>query len=239
MGGAFVLVDWRWGFFINLIIGAVLLPTYFIVIPHADPMPEKTTAQKLALFDWIGTILSVGAMVTLIVAINFGGVMYPWKSGAIIALFCVSGVLWIVFALQQYFCAFTTPEWRTFPIHLLVQKEPVLLFFITSTVGSVAYVSVYYIPIYFQFTRGDSAIYTAVRLLPFICLLITAIPLSGHFMSLWGYYKPYYIVGSAAALITAALMGKSVARRAGTETCLLLVQLITWTCIPRSVRSTP
>ncbi|ROV90081.1 hypothetical protein VMCG_09794 [Cytospora schulzeri] len=206
VGGAFVLVDWRWGFYINLIIGAALLPTYFIVIPPADPIPEKTSVQKLALLDWVGTLLSVGAMVTLIVAINFGGVMYPWKSGAIIALFSVSGVLWLLFALQQCFCVFTTPEWRIFPIHLLTQKVPVLLFFITSTVGSVAYVSVYYIPIYFQFTRGDSAIYTAVRLLPFICLLITAIPLSGHLMSLWGYYKPYYIIGSGAALITAVLM---------------------------------
>ncbi|KAI8932349.1 hypothetical protein NX059_010542 [Plenodomus lindquistii] len=206
VGGGFVLYDWRWGFYINLLFGAILLPMYFFVIPSADPMPDKTQREKAALLDWFGTIVSVGAMVTLTMAINFGGTLYEWNSGSIIALFVVSGVLWIAFAVQQSFCIFTNEEQRMFPVHLLKQRMPVLLFLACSSVAVVAYVSVYYIPLYFQFTRGDTAIYTAVRLLPFICLLITAMFLSGQLMSRYGWYKPWYVVGSTSSLIMSVLM---------------------------------
>ncbi|RAL02340.1 uncharacterized protein BO80DRAFT_443649 [Aspergillus ibericus CBS 121593] len=91
--------------------------------------------------------------------------------------------------------------------HLLRHKEPVLLFIACAAVGAVSYITVYYIPIYFQFTQGDDAIHSAVRLLPFIFLLITTIPASGAAMSRLGYYKPWYLAGSIIALIPAILMG--------------------------------
>lgn len=188
--------------------GAVLLPTYIFVIPSADPLPDKTQKEKAAQFDWVGAVISIGAMVTLIMAINLGGALYEWNSGSEIALFVVSGVLWIAFGAQQGLCIMTNKQERIFPVHLLKQKMPVLLFLACSSVAAVAYVSVYYIPIYFQFTRGDTAIYTAVRLLPFIFLLITTIQLSGIMMTRYGWFKPWYVVGSLSSLITAVLMGK-------------------------------
>ncbi|KAJ5230428.1 Major facilitator superfamily domain general substrate transporter [Penicillium chrysogenum] len=191
VGGAFELYTWRWAFYINLLFGAILLPTYLF---------------KLATFDWVGTVLSVGAFTTLVMGINFGGTLYPWDSGQTIALFVVSGVLWIIFGLQQGFNIATSTDRRILPIHLFAQKEPVLLFISCAAVGAVSYVSVYYVPIYFQFTQGDNAIQSAVRLLPFIFLLITTIPLSGVMMSHVGYYKPWYVGGSIIALIPAVLM---------------------------------
>ncbi|AEO71679.1 uncharacterized protein THITE_2124388 [Thermothielavioides terrestris NRRL 8126] len=212
VGGGFALWNWRWGFYINLLFGAVLLPAYLLVIPSTSVMPDKNQWQKIAMLDWAGILLSVGAMVTLVVAINFGGVDWAWDSGASIALFVVSGVLWIVFGVQQSFCIWTSQGQRLFPLHLLRQKMPVLLFVACASVACVAYTSVYYIPLYFQFTRGDSAIYTAVRLLPYICVLITAMPLSGWYLSTYGWYKPLYIGGSLVALITSALMAHYVER---------------------------
>ncbi|KAJ5713503.1 uncharacterized protein N7483_010684 [Penicillium malachiteum] len=138
--------------------------------------------------------------------INFGGTLHPWDSGKIIALFVVSGVLRIVFALQQAFNIVTSFENRILPIHLFTQKEPVLLFVSCATIGAVVYTSVYYIPIYFQFTQGDSALKSAGQLLPFIFLLITTMPFSGAMMSHFGYYKPWYIGGSLIALVPAALV---------------------------------
>jgi hypothetical protein len=139
--------------------------------------------------------------------INFGGTLYPWSSGQIIALFVVTGALWIIFVLQQAFAVFTTKEMRMLPIHLYMQKEPLLLFVACTAVGAVSYTSVYYIPIYFQFTRGDTAMDAAARQLPFIFFLITAIPASGLYMSRVGYYKPCYLGGSIVAMVAAVLMG--------------------------------
>ncbi|KXG51084.1 Major facilitator superfamily domain, general substrate transporter [Penicillium griseofulvum] len=206
VGGAFELYTWRWAFYINLLFGAILLPTYFFVIPSNDALPGVSRWDKLATFDWVGTILSIGSFTTLVMAINFGGTLYPWNSGQIIALFVVSGVLWIIFGLQQGFNFATSVETRILPIHLFVQREPVLLFISCAAVGAVSYISVYYIPIYFQFTQGDNAIKSAVRLLPFIFLLIATIPTSGAMMSHFGYYKPWYLGGSIIAIIPAVLM---------------------------------
>ncbi|OOF92459.1 hypothetical protein ASPCADRAFT_399305 [Aspergillus carbonarius ITEM 5010] len=206
VGGGFELYTWRWAFYINLLFGAILLPAYLFVIPSNDPLPGVSVWQKLARFDWVGAVLSVGAFTTLVMAINFGGTLYAWSSGQIIALFVVSAILWVVFGLQQAFNILTPGPNRMFPMHLLRRKEPVLLFISCAAVGAVAYVSVYYIPIYFQFTQGDSAIKSAVRLLPFIFLLITSIPASGAAMSRVGYYKPWYLGGSIIALIPAILM---------------------------------
>ncbi|KAI1374178.1 MFS general substrate transporter [Hypoxylon crocopeplum] len=213
VGGGFALWQWRWGFYINLLFGAVLMPMYLFIIPSAPPMTDKTQLEKLKLIDWIGWIISLGAMVTIIMAINLAGVLYEWNSGQIIALFVVSGVLWILFLTQQHFCFFTTKEHRLLPTHLFFQRMPTLLFFAAASVAGVAYVSVYYIPLYFQFTRGDSAIYTAVRLLPYICPLIVMMPTSGAVLSRWGYYKPVYIVGATASLITSCLLAHYVGLR--------------------------
>ncbi|KAF4504955.1 hypothetical protein G6O67_006960 [Ophiocordyceps sinensis] len=108
VGGGFVLWNWPWSFYINLLFGAVLLPTYLVVIPSANPLPGKTQWDKLRLMDWTGVVLSIGAMVTVIMAINLGGVMFAWSSGATAALFAVSGVLRVAFAVQQIFCLLTT-----------------------------------------------------------------------------------------------------------------------------------
>jgi MFS family permease len=206
VGGGFELYTWRWAFYINLLFGAILIPTYIVVIPSNNPAPGKSSKQKLMAFDWIGAILSIGAFTTLVMGISFGGTLYAWKSGQIIALFVVSAALWAAFLLQQGFTIATSLGDRMFPMHLFKQKEPVLLFVACSAVGMVTYPSVYYIPIYFQFTRGDDAIQSAVRLLPFIFLLITAIQSSGVMMSRVGYYKPWYLLGSIIALVPAVLM---------------------------------
>ena len=208
VGGALELYSWRWCFYINLCFGAVLLPTYFFVMMSTKPTSDLSNWARVANFDWVGAVLSIAGFTVLIIAIQFGGLVYAWKSGSIIALLVVGVLLWVVFGVQQSFNIFTSPENRVFPVHLMKNKEAVLLFLIGVCVATISYVDVYYIPIYFQFTRGDSAIRTALRMLPFILLLILLILSSGFLMSWFGYYKPWYIGGSAIALVGSILLCK-------------------------------
>ena len=84
----------------------------------------------------------------------------------------------------------------------------VLLFILIACGGTTAYVSVYYVPLYFQFTRGDSALLTAQRMLPLVLLLIFGMLSNGYLMSRLGYYKPWYIFGTAVAMVGGVLMSK-------------------------------
>ena len=176
------------------------------MIPSSKPTSGISKRARAASFDWVGAVLSIAGFTVLIIAIQFGGLIYAWNSGSTIALLVIGILLWIAFGVQQSFNIFTSLENRMFPIHLLKNKEVVLLFLIGVCVGTISYVDVYYIPLYFQFTRGDSAIRTALRMLPFILLLILLMLSSGFLMSWLGYYKPWYVGGSIIALVGSVLL---------------------------------
>ena len=159
-------------------------------------------------FDVVGTILSIGAIITLIMAINFGGALYPWNSGPTIALFVVSAVLFILFGIQQGMTIFTSLGSRIFPYQFLRNLNAVFLFICASAVNTAGFIPIYYVPLYFQFSRGDDAIKAAVRLLPLIVVLSAAILANGHLMSRLSYFQPWYIFGSVLTLIGGVLFCK-------------------------------
>ncbi|KAL4900547.1 hypothetical protein BDW74DRAFT_93560 [Aspergillus multicolor] len=208
IGGAFELYSWRWAFYINLFFAIFILPAYVFLIPSSNPAPNVPLRTKITSFDYLGAVLSTGVIVTFIMATNFGGTTYAWDSGTIIALYVVSGVLMIVWVIQQAFSIFTTPENRMFPAHLLFNREAILLFILVCCGGTVAYVSVYYVPLYYQFARGDGAIDTAQRILPLIFLLIFGMLSNGYLMSRLGYYKPWYVFGAVCALTGSVLISR-------------------------------
>lgn len=208
IGGAFAdsSVGWRFAFYINLFIGALCAPVYLFMLPSYDPRPGVPYKERLRQLDYVGTILIIGACVAGVMAVSFGGIIYPWNSGQTIACFVVSGVLFIVFGLQQSFTIFTTVETRIFPCHFLLNKTLVILFCQISASVTVFFVPIYFVPLFFQFARNDSAIEAGVRLLPLVCLLVFAVILNGALMSKYGYYMPWFLVGGILALIGSALM---------------------------------
>lgn len=107
---------------------------------------------------------------------------------------------------QQYFAILTTPENRLFPIHFIGSRTMVILHICTACGSTAMFVVIYYIPLMFQFSRGDNGIESAVRLLPFIIVLSFFIMGSGHILGLLGYYFALYIIGGAFLLIGASLM---------------------------------
>ncbi|KAL7907494.1 major facilitator superfamily domain-containing protein [Trichoderma velutinum] len=208
IGGAFAesKATWRWAFYINLCVAALFAPVYIWLIPSFKPRPGVKVASLLREFDFLGTILSVGAIMSLFMAINFGGALYAWGSGQTIALFVTSSVLFLGFGIQQHLSLFSSVTARIFPCQFLRNFNAVLLYICASAINTSAFVPIYYIPLYFQFTRGDDAIKSAVRLLPMIVTLSALILCSGHLMSRFSYFQPWYTVGSLLTVIGGALL---------------------------------
>jgi hypothetical protein len=144
--------------------------------------------------------------VIFIVVVCFSGSVYLWGSGQSIALWAVFAACLLAFILQQAFAVFTTTENRIFPVAFLKSRSLVLLFVVTGS-GSAAFsITLYYIPLFFQFTKGDSALRAAVRLLPFICLFIFSVMAAGATLPIIGRYNLYYLVGGSLILIGASLL---------------------------------
>jgi hypothetical protein len=82
----------------------------------------------------------------------------------------------------------------------------VILHIITACASTAMFIAIYYVPLMFQFSRGDSGLESAVRLLPFIVVPSLFIMGSGAFFPLVGYYIPFFILGGIFILIGGAFM---------------------------------
>ena len=186
-----------------------LITVYISLLPGVNFSAGVPLKKRISSFDYVGAVLSIGAMATILMAINFGGSQYAWDSGRTIALFVVSGVLFIAFGVQQIFCILTSDTTRMFPVHFFRNKEAMLLHVLAAACNASLFIPIYYIPIYFQFTRGDTALDSAVRLLPLITILVAFILTNGFLMSKLGFYWPWYLAGAMLALVANVLFCKS------------------------------
>ena len=140
------------------------------------------------------------------VALTFAGATWAWNDGRTIATLVVCFVILVLFAIQQYFAIFTTKQRRLFPVQFIASRELIVLHACTACASTAMFVVIYYIPLLFQFTKGDNGIESAVRLLPFIIVLSVGIMGAGQLLGFLGYYIIFYIVGGAFLLVGSALM---------------------------------
>ncbi|KAK6078467.1 MFS drug efflux [Seiridium cupressi] len=153
------------------VIAALCAPVYIYYLPRVKPTGSaETHALKiLRALDWTGFISSTGAVVSLSMVLTFAGSTWGWRDGRTIATIVVSSVLFSLTFLQQYFVLFTTRKARMLPPHyIFMDRTQILLKINTAMAATNIYVPVYYIPIYFAFTHGDSAMMAAGILLPMI-----------------------------------------------------------------------
>ncbi|KAI9785099.1 MAG: hypothetical protein M1816_000510 [Peltula sp. TS41687] len=208
VGGAFAdsAATWRWAFYINLVIGALLAPAYLLLLPSVDFQAGRSLKEKLKMMDWIGIAIFFGGTTCFTMAINFGGTTYAWDSGPQITLWVMSGVLLLAMALVTIYHPFVAAKDKLYPAHFLKRLELVNLQLQLFLISGVTLTTAYYIPLYFQFTQGDSALRAAVRLLPFIVMLVFFTLVNGATMPKLGFYMPWYLFGSALALMGTSLM---------------------------------
>lgn len=208
VGGAFTesSATWRWSFYINLCIGGLAAPVYLFILPKSDPRRGEGAASRFKSLDVLGSVLSAGAITSFVMVISFGGSVYAWDSGRTIGLFVVTGLLWVAFILQQRFAWMTTPENRLFPTSLLKSWEMNILFAQIASAQIIITIPIFFIPVYFQFAKGESAMRSGVQLLPFVLPLVFSVMLNGAVLAKVGYYMPWYLAGSSLALIGSALL---------------------------------
>ena len=208
VGGGFAesSAGWRWGFYINLLIFAIAGPILVFILPSIDFAKGQSAKQRLSKVDWLGLAIWTGWCVSFFMAITYGGTMFEWKSHSMIILWVFVVVLAIIFVLTHKFYPFVEKENRLYPSHMLRSAKLGILQVATFSAASAVYIPIYYLPLYFQFARGESPVEAAIKLLPFVFMISTFAILNGIFMSRWGYYMPWFLVGSVLAVVGGALM---------------------------------
>ncbi|KAF2802515.1 MFS general substrate transporter [Mytilinidion resinicola] len=206
IGGAFAdnaSTTWRWAFYINLCIGGAFSPAYFFLLPSRDLRPGVKFWDRMKAVDWIGNTLVIGVYVSGLMAISFGGTTFAWNSVQDIALFCISGVLFMALCIHQVWSNWQN---RMFPVHFLKNRGLLIQFLVGASAGTSSFVTIYFIPLYFQFVQHSSSLLAGVRLLPFIGSLATFTMLNGHLMARSGYSMPWYATGSALVIAANSML---------------------------------
>lgn len=185
VGGGFAesAASWRWAFYINLPVGALVAPLTLFYAPPLNRRQGVSVGDRFRELDVLGFVLNIGVWVTFALAFTMAGGQWPWADGRAIATIVVFGVLLTFYAIQQYLALFTTPATRSFPIHLLRSRTQVLLYVALSANITTTFVVVYFIPIYFQFVHDDTALMAAVRLLPFVIVMVVVNLATGSLLS--------------------------------------------------------
>ncbi|CAH0044660.1 unnamed protein product [Clonostachys solani] len=204
LGGAFTSnVTWRWCFYINLPVGGVAMVVVFFLMKIPDRDSTKIpTKEKLLQLDVYGSALVIAACVCLVLALQWGGVTYPWNNSRMIALLVMAGVLFLSFGLVQVFL----PRTATLPPRIIKQRSIIAGMISSFCVGSQQMIFMYYLPIYFQAIQGVSAMQSGIRLLPMLLSMVVSTLATGGLTRVTGYYTPFQIIGTCLMSVGAGLL---------------------------------
>ncbi|KAL4749480.1 hypothetical protein BDW72DRAFT_204746 [Aspergillus terricola var. indicus] len=164
---------------------------------------EHATWRWLRGLDPFGTIIHVPAVICLLLALQWGGVEYPWSDGRIIALFVLFGVGFLVFI---FFLQFAMSDDATVPVRIARQRSIAFASFFGLRIGASFSTMVYYIPIWFQAICGASTVRSGIDSLPMILANVLGIILSGALTTSLGYYAPFFIASSVITSLDAGFI---------------------------------
>jgi len=177
MGGAFTdRLTWRWCFYINLPFGGVTAAFIIFFLPALKQrMKKRTIMEQIAQFDLLGTICFLPGVITLLLALQWGGSTYPWHNGRVIALFIISGLLLISFVVIQIW----KQEQATVPPRVFKNRNVWGSAWFGGCLGAAFFILIFYIPIWFQAIKGVTAVKSGIMNLPMVLSLVLVSIIAG------------------------------------------------------------
>ncbi|KAI0543376.1 major facilitator superfamily domain-containing protein [Xylaria curta] len=141
--------------------------------------------QKLRKIDWLGVITSVVGVVLTLLAINSGGLLWPWTSGQVLLTLIIGGILFFVFiVIEAYLTIISIMLLRLFTTWLRC-----LLLMIGFLSDSAWQATQYFVPLYFQTPRGYTPLQSVTLILPFVAAQGIADATSGPVMFILARYS--------------------------------------------------
>ncbi|AIK36567.1 MFS transporter [Bacillus pseudomycoides] len=175
-------VNWRWVFYINLPVG--ILATIFIAMGlkgHKQTGPIK--------IDIAGIFTMILGVVTLLLALTFGGKDYAWDSWQIIGLFALA-----IIGIVSFIIVETKAEEPILPMHFFKNRTFTLLNAIGFFMSIGMFGAIMFVPFFMQGIVGVSAAESGTIMTPMMITMIVMSIIGGQLVLKVG-VKPQIITG--------------------------------------------
>ncbi|RJE18500.1 MFS toxin efflux pump [Aspergillus sclerotialis] len=190
---------------VNLPIGGIAVPLIVLFLkspPREQKRKQESWVSLLSQFDPVGSILFIAGIICLLIALQWGGTQYPWSDGREIALLMLFGVLIIAWGISQWMGG----DNATVPLRILRLRTVACSTSYIFLASASFVLLIYYLPIWFQAIKGDSAVQSGIHNLPTVLSVVVFAIVSGLGITAVGYYTPFMIVGSMVMAIGAGLL---------------------------------
>ena len=171
--------------------------------PHrSDQDSDKPLLEKTLALDLTGNLLLIVAAVMLFLALQFNEQSWAWSSARIIGLLVGSGITAILFVFWQW----RQGDKALLPPNIVLQRSVAVSCLGAFLIYGTFLVHAYYLPIWFQAIKDDTAIMSGVSLIAYIIGNAIFSVIAGIAVSKIGYYAPPAIIGAAIGTVGCGLL---------------------------------
>ncbi|KEF59481.1 uncharacterized protein A1O9_04325 [Exophiala aquamarina CBS 119918] len=204
LGGLFTdHVTWRWCFYLNLPIGGFTVLVIILFLHVESPKRDKLSfLAQIKRLDPIGIFFFVPAIISLILALQWGGTTYTWSNPKVIGLLVTFAVLFICFIVVEVL----TPQTAMAPTRVILNRSIAGSMFFMFLISGGMMSTIYYLTIWFQAAKNTSAIRSGINTLPLILSFIIMGILAAVLTQKIGYYVPSMLMSVVLCSVAAGLL---------------------------------
>jgi MFS family permease len=218
--------QWRWCFFLVLPLGVltILLSAYALPSVPAWPLseeieeklarqlafimrrkwqPRQDWQRRVVLVDILGYFIVTSGLICFILALQWGGSTYAWRSATIIGLFIGFGSIMSLFIFWEHNVA-----WPLFPPKALKNRTVIGASFLALFTLMCNLFLAIYLPVLYEAGRGVSSLKAGILIIPFLMTVVVSQAVEGYVMSLtkrywhWGFASPAFLAIGGGLLYT-------------------------------------
>ena len=177
--------SWRFVFYVNLPVG--ILAALAINVGLSGEQPLKKDVK----IDYCGAAALIISVVSFLLGLNLGGMLYPWSSWQIIGLFCITLIFFQLFILAEKKAA--APILNLDLFHSRI-------FTVTSALGFLLGMGLFgammFLPLFLQGVIGISATNSGNTLIPMMMAMVLTSAIGGHIMIRFR-FRTLFVAGMA------------------------------------------
>ncbi|WP_397538810.1 MDR family MFS transporter [Rummeliibacillus pycnus] len=174
--------NWRWVFYINMPVG--ILAAILISLGLKNRKLEGPIK-----IDFAGIFTMIVGVVSLLLALTFGGKDYPWGSWQIVSLFAISAVFLTSFVIVE-----SKSSEAILPMHLFKNKTFSILNGIGFLMSVGMFGAIMFVPLFMQGIIGMSPSQSGTMMIPMMVSMMVASIFGGQIVRKIG-VKPQIITG--------------------------------------------